>query len=41
MPDAKRPPQVFPCHAHADKSKVRELYRFLKQRLQPWLDAEW
>lgn len=41
MPDAKRPLKVFLCHAHDDKSKARELYRYLKRRgLQPWLDAE-
>jgi len=41
MPNEKRPLKVFLCHAHADKDKARELYRFLKRRgLQPWLDAE-
>jgi hypothetical protein len=37
----KRPLKVFLCHAHDDKSKARELYRYLKRRgIQPWLDAE-
>jgi hypothetical protein len=41
MPDEKRPLKVFICHAHDDKAKARELYRFLKKRgMQPWLDAE-
>ncbi len=42
MPDdVKRPLKVFLCHAHDDKAKARELYRYLKRRgLQPWLDAE-
>jgi hypothetical protein len=41
MTDEKRPLKVFLCHTHDDKSKARELYRYLKRRgLQPWLDAE-
>ncbi len=37
----KRPLKVFLCHARDDKSKARELYRYLKKRgIQPWLDAE-
>jgi len=41
MPESKRPLKVFLCHAHDDKSKARELYRYLKRRgIQPWLDEE-
>ncbi len=41
MPDEKRPLKVFLCHAHDDKAKARDLYRYLKRcGLQPWLDAE-
>ena len=41
MPEPKRPLKVFLCHAHADKAKTRELYRYLHRRgVQPWLDAE-
>src|SRR5512141_591653 len=41
MTNENRPLKVFLCHAHDDKSKARELYRYLKRRgLQPWLDAE-
>ncbi len=36
-----RPLKVFLCHAHADKSAVRNLYRHLKERkIDAWLDAE-
>lgn len=41
MPETKRPLKVFLCHAHDDKLKTRELYRYLRKRgIQPWLDAE-
>lgn len=41
MSETKRPLKVFLCHASADKSKVRELYRYLRKRgIQPWLDVE-
>lgn len=41
MPEPKRPLKVFLCHAHTDKPKVRELYRYLKKRgIQPWFDEE-
>ena len=41
MTTEKRLLKVFLCHASADKTKVRELYRTLKRRgVQPWLDAE-
>ena len=42
MPEEpKRPLKVFLCHAHDDKAKTRELYRYLRRRgIQPWLDAE-
>jgi hypothetical protein len=41
MPEPKRPLKVFLCHAHDDKSKARELYRYLRKRgIQSWLDAE-
>jgi uncharacterized protein (TIGR00288 family) len=34
--------RVFLCHSRHDKTRVRELYTFLKQQLgiQPWLDKE-
>jgi len=41
MPETRHPLKVFLCHSSADKSKVREVYRYLKKRgIQPWLDAE-
>ena len=41
MSETKRPLNVFLCHAHDDKAKTRELYRYLRKRgIQPWLDAE-
>ena len=41
MPEPKRLLKVFLCHAHDDKLKTRELYRYLRKRgIQPWLDAE-
>jgi len=41
MPEPKHPLKVFLCHAHDDKAKTRELYRYLRRRgVQPWLDAE-
>jgi formylglycine-generating enzyme required for sulfatase activity len=41
MPDTKHQLKVFLCHAHHDKAKTRELYRYLRKRgVQPWLDAE-
>lgn len=41
MPEPKRPLKVFLCYAHADKPKVRELYRYLKRRgINPWFDEE-
>jgi len=41
MPEPKRSLKVFLCHAHEDKLKTRELYRYLHKRgIQPWLDAE-
>lgn len=41
MPETKHPLKVFLCHAHDDKLKTRELYRYLRKRgIQPWLDAE-
>jgi formylglycine-generating enzyme required for sulfatase activity len=41
MPSTPRPLKVFLCHAHADKSAVRNLYRHLKERkIDAWLDAE-
>jgi hypothetical protein len=46
MPEPKRPLKVFLCHiiplrdAHADKPKVRELYRTLRRRgMRSWLDT--
>jgi hypothetical protein len=39
MPTDKRPLKVFLCHASADKSKVRGLYRYLRRRrIRPWFD---
>ena len=39
MRETKRPLKVFLCHASADKSKVRELYRYLRRRgIKPWFD---
>jgi len=41
MTESKLPLKVFMCHSSADKSKIREVYRYLKQHgVQPWLDAE-
>jgi len=41
MSETKRSLKVFLCHAHDDKLKTRELYRYLRKRgIQPWLDAE-
>jgi hypothetical protein len=41
MPTTPRPLKVFLCHAHADKTTVRNLYRHLKERkIDAWLDAE-
>jgi hypothetical protein len=41
MPEPKRSLKVFLCHAHDDKAKTRELYRYLRKRgIQPWLDSE-
>jgi formylglycine-generating enzyme required for sulfatase activity len=42
MPDdSSRPLKVFLCHAHADRSIVRELYQRLKGEgwIDPWLDV--
>ncbi len=37
--EVKRPLKVFLCHAHDDKAKVRELYRYLRRRgIKPWFD---
>jgi TIR domain len=39
MSETKRPLKVFLCYTHADKPKVRDLYRYLKRRgIQPWFD---
>lgn len=41
MSEEKKQLRIFLCHASADKSKVRDLYRYLKRRgIQPWFDAE-
>src|ERR1044071_3346828 len=39
MTEHQRPLKVFLCHASLDKSKVRELYRYLRKRgIRSWFD---